>query len=100
MKFEVEQHSTIDKKFGAGNSHIWMYIGYDDVNHMEVDAAVEQMKQIMEKYWDEKFHEALYMKKVIDNWNENKGGIQEDYESRDEYLRDHGLTVMRQGNIE
>lgn len=72
MKFKIEDHDGIDKMFGVGNDHIWMYVDYDDVNHTEVDAAVHVMKKIMEEHWDEKLYEAIYMEMVLDNWNKQE----------------------------
>ena len=85
-KFEEEKHNRYDKSFGFGNSHIYMWIDYDDVDHNTVDAALEVMKEVLNKHWDENLFKEKLKEKAIDRWNENKYGLQDDFESLEEYL--------------
>ena len=79
MKFIIETHSQIDKCFYFRNGHVCMDVDYDDVNHMEVDAAVKHKKQIREKTWDENEYKRLYKDELVNRWNLNEGDIQSDY---------------------
>lgn len=86
MKFEIEEHSTIDKRFGVGNDHIWMYVDYDDVNHEEVEAAVNYLKTIVEKHWDmQQFNEFIKPEREK-RWKEDKW-LREKYPDMNEYIK-------------
>lgn len=98
-KWEVEIHSGIDKSFGMGNDHIWMKVDYDDVNHPEVDAAVKCVQEIMEKHWDEKLYESHYINVLLAEWKANEYNLQADYDDKDDYLLQNGITIDRIGKI-
>lgn len=92
MKYEIQKHSTIDKRFEFRNEHISMEVDYDDVNHPEVDAGIELMKEILDEYWNEDLFKKKYKEKIMEVWNENKYDIQSDYENNlEEYLTNFGL---------
>lgn len=84
MKFEIEDHDGIDKRFGAGNDHIWMYVDYDDVNHPMVDAGINYIKQLLEKHWDEHEFRTYQVIEFTKHWNDDEY-LQEGY-TLEEYL--------------
>jgi hypothetical protein len=55
--FIIGSHSTIDKKFEFSNEYVSMQVDYDDVNHIEVDVAIEYIKEILDKNWNNKLFE-------------------------------------------
>jgi predicted RND superfamily exporter protein len=91
MKVEIEKHTTVDKNFGFYTKHLALYVDYDDVNHPEVDAAVEVLKEIIEKNWNEDSFKEKFKEKVLNRWNENKYNLQSDFESLEEYLENNGI---------
>lgn len=50
MTFTAQSHSGIDKSFEVTDGFIEMRVDYDDVNHKEVDCALEAMLFILNKY--------------------------------------------------
>jgi len=92
VKVYVEEHSGIDKSFQfTVNDVISMQIDYDDVNHAEVDAATRILKSIIEKNWDEKLFQSEYKKELLAIWDKNEYNLQSDYESKEDYLSQHGF---------
>lgn len=63
--FSIEKHSTIDKKFEFSNEYVSMQVDYDDVNHIEVDVAIEYIKEILDKNWNNKLFEQRLKEKAI-----------------------------------
>jgi len=63
--FNIENHSTIDKRFEFSNEYISMQVDYDDVNHIEVDVAIEYIKEILDKNWNNKLFEQRLKEKAI-----------------------------------
>lgn len=63
--FSIEKHSVIDKKFEFSNEYVSMQVDYDDVNHIEVDVAIEFIKEILDKNWNNKLFEQRLKEKVI-----------------------------------
>lgn len=49
MEVYIEKHSTIDKSFEMSTPHFSMQINFDNVNHEEVEAAIIQLKKIIQK---------------------------------------------------
>lgn len=86
MPFEIDKHNHYDKSFGFGNSYIWMDVDYDDVDHDTVDAALELVKEILDKHWDEKRFKEIRLEKALQRWNENRYNLQSDFDSLEEYL--------------
>jgi predicted RND superfamily exporter protein len=84
--FEIEEHSTIDKSFGFGNDNIYMYIDYDDVDHIRVDAALETVKYILNTFWNEDMFKDELKKRALKQWFDNEYNLQSNYESIEEYL--------------
>ncbi len=94
MKVNIEPHSTINKRFDITTEHLCLMVDYDDVNHMEVDAAVLVLKEIIEKHWDKELYKKLYKEQVIKTWEKNEYGLQSYYDEEGGfhgYLRDHGI---------
>lgn len=93
-KVYVENHSGIDKSFEFRiNNALSMQIDYDDVNHAEVDAATRVLKSIVEKHWDDELFKQEYKKELIAVWNKNEYDLQSDYDSKEDYLTQNGVTV-------
>jgi hypothetical protein len=89
--FTMEAHTTIDKAFEISGDYISMYVDYDDVNHMEVDAAAETILEILNKHWDEGLFKEKYKTEVIRKWEQNYHNLQIDYESYEDYLQQHNI---------
>ncbi len=62
--FSIEKHSVIDKKFEFSNEYVSMQVDYDDVNHIEVDVAIEFIKEILDKNWNNKLFEQRLKEKM------------------------------------
>lgn len=95
MKVDIDDHSIIDKRFDVMTEHLCLMVDFDDVNHAEVDAAVLQLKKIVEEHWNEELHEKLYLEELMKIWNENKNNIQRDYEDEGGltgYLQNFGIN--------
>jgi hypothetical protein len=84
--FEIEKHNHYDKSFGFRNSYLCMDVDYDDVDHDTVDAALEVVKEILNKHWDEELFKKIRLEKALQKWSENRYGLQDGYESLEEYL--------------
>lgn len=94
MKVNIEQHNSISKRFDVRTDHLSLKVDFDDVNHAEVDAAVLQIKKIIEENWDNELHDKLYKEEIMKIWNANEYDLQSDYEHEgglEGYLSGHGL---------
>lgn len=93
MVVNIEPYNSNSKKIGITTEHLYLMVDFDDVNHPEVEAAVKQLKKIIEEHWDEDLHAKLYKEEVIKVWEENEYGLQSDYEEEGltGYLADHGI---------
>lgn len=94
MKVNIENHNSISKRFDVNTDHLSLRVDFDDVNHAEVDAAIQQVKKILEENWDAELHDKLYKEEIMKIWNSNKYDLQSDY--KDEgglrgYLEGHGI---------
>lgn len=90
----IEPHSGIDKRFDFHVNDVFSAkVDYDYVNHLEVDAAAEYLKELIEKCWVEDRFQEIYRAKVEKEWDDNVCGIQKDYESKEEYMSDHGFSL-------
>ena len=67
--FNITKHSEIDKNFEFSNKYISMQVDYDDVNHIEVDAAIEYIKEILDKNWNDKFFKQKFKEKMKNEKN-------------------------------
>ena len=85
MKFEIEEHNRIDKRFRFGNGRISMLIDYDDVDHSEVDAMLRTIKSVLEDNWDQKLFLNNLSEELIKHYHENPD-IAEEYGSLERYL--------------
>lgn len=95
MKVSIEPHDTCDKRFDVTTDHLCLMVDFDDVHHAEVEAAVLQLKKIIEDHWDDELHKKLYKEEVMKVWNANEYGLQSDYDDEggiEGYLRDHGIN--------
>lgn len=91
MKVEVEKHTTIDKFFCVTTKNLSLQVDYDDVDHAETDAAVQQLKEIVEKYWNPERHLELLKVELIKEWDKDKH-LRESYSNqRDLFLAERGL---------
>ena len=90
-EFEIERHNTSYKSFDFSNHRVSVQVDYDDVNHPEVDAGIELMKEILNSHWDEKRFKELYREKVMEVWNKNEYGLQTDFENLEDYLQNYGI---------
>ena len=85
----IEEHSYLSKSFEMYFPHdVRVYVDYDDVNHEEVNATVETLKEIVEKHWDEKVFKEKLKIKVMELWNKNEYDLQSDYNSFEEFLKE------------
>lgn len=91
--FKISKHNKWDKFFFMSNSHIHMEIDYDDVNHAEVDAATDVVLEILNKHWDEKLYKEKYKEKILEMWEINEYNLQNDFENKEEYLENYGITT-------
>ena len=82
----VEDHNQIDKRFEFHPPHCAMLVEYDDVDHDETDAAIIVLKKLIEKHWDEDVFEKQLRKIKKSNWKNNINGVQQDYNSFEDYL--------------
>lgn len=80
MKLKIEPHNSTNKMFSITTEHLCLMVDFDDVNHAEVEAAVLQLKKIIEENWDVELHKKLYKEEVMKTWNKNEYGIQSDYD--------------------
>jgi hypothetical protein len=88
--FVIEGHDRIDKSFMVYNDHITLNVEYDDVNHVEVEAAIEHIKEILDKHWDESVYDQKYKENILKVWYLNEYNIQDDYDNNiEEYLNDN-----------
>ena len=63
--------------------------------HEEVDAAIQQLKEIVEKHWDDNKHNEYYKQELIKIWQKNEYGLQDDYKDNGgfkTYLTYHGFS--------
>ena len=94
MKVSIEPHNTINKRFDVITEHLRLMVDFDDVNHAEVDAAVLQLKKIIEENWDAELHKELYKEHIMKIWEKNEYNLQSDYDDEGGlagYLADHGI---------
>lgn len=56
-----------------------LQIDYDDVDHVETDAVVLQLKEIIEKHWSDVKHRRLFEEQLVAEWNRDKY-LREDHE--------------------
>lgn len=61
---KISKHDRLDKFFLIETDHLKMKVDYDDVNHIEVDAASKLLEKIITEYWDEGEYEFIYIKEV------------------------------------
>ena len=100
MKVRIESHTTIDKSFivrlesEVNNfQDVDLRIDYDDVNHPEVDAIVQEMKETLETHWDNSNFLEKYRTQLIENWIRNRE-MQEDWDwDINNYLKKKGFDV-------
>lgn len=95
MKVTIQHHCTLDKRFDVTTEHLCLMVDFDDVNHPEVDAAVQQLKKIIEEHWDAKLHKKLYKEEIMKVWEKNEYGLQKHYDDEGGlagYLADHGIN--------
>ncbi len=88
MKVNIDNYNECDKSIYLNANHFSMEIDYDDVNHDEVEASVELLKQIIEKHWDEKLFKKIYKEKAILRWNSDKYLREEFDDNLDNFLKD------------
>ena len=94
MKVNIELHNSISKRIDVRTDHLSIKIDFDDVNHAEVDAALRQLKKIIEINWDTELHDELYKEEIMKIWNANEYGLQSDYDDGLEgYLERHGIEI-------
>jgi len=94
MKVNVEKHSTTDKSFTITTPHLNIKVDYDDVNHCEVDAAIETLQIILEKFWNEEFFLNVKKKVIMKVWHKNENHLQQLYEEEgglEGFKRDNGI---------
>lgn len=92
MVMDVSSHSKYDKSFMVHSKHLQLEVDYDDVNHAEVDAAVEQIRRIVAKHWNPEVHKQLLKEILMAQWNKNESNLQNDYEGNvEDYLKSNGL---------
>lgn len=92
----IEKHTTLNKSFDFNTSELNMRVDYDDVNHAEVDAAVQQLQEILRTHWNPERHKELLKVEVMKTWEANEYGLQKDYEEEgglEGYLRDNGVSA-------
>ena len=92
MKARISNHTTIHKWFDFDTDHLQMKVDYDDVNHAEVDAAIQQVKEIVDKYWDDDKHSSYYRQELLAIWDANEYDLQNNHENLTEYLRRYGVN--------
>lgn len=94
MTITIDPHDGIDKSFGVKILELDLYfeVDYDDVNHTEVDAAIKMLRDILMpiQFNPIKFKE-YYKEELMKTWNDNRSGLQEDYESLEDYLEQNRL---------
>lgn len=90
-KFTIENHTTLDKKFGFYNSNIYFNVDFDDVNHEEVDAATQYIQQILNQHWDQEEFKKIYKDKMIQTFNDPIKGadLREEWETFEEFWGDN-----------
>lgn len=97
MKVNIEPHNSINKRFDVDTDHLSLKVDFDDVNHAEVDAAIQQVKKIIEENWDYELHQKLYKEEVMKIWNANEYGLQSDYDDEGGlkgYLEEREIYIM------
>ena len=93
-KFYIEEHNQSDKSFEFSNDHVSMQIDYDDVDHTEVDAAIQLIKTILDTHWDEKKFGLIRLSMLKNTWYANEDELQDEYEGDlEEYLRNNGIEM-------
>lgn len=96
MKISIQNHTTLNKLFEVRMGEVRLRVDYDDVNHSEVDATIKQLKEIIEKHWDDEKHREYFKQELMRIWNENKYGLQGDYDEEGGlagYLANYDFTV-------
>lgn len=96
MKVYIEDHSTINKSFEVTIDELSLRVDFDDVNHAAVDAAIKQLKKIVEKHWNDEKHRKFFKKELMKIWNENEYGLQNDFDDEgglEGYLRNNGFKL-------
>jgi hypothetical protein len=94
MKIFIERHDGSFKRFQMTIPPISVRVDYDDVDHPQVDAAVETIKKVLEEHWDEEFFQKKFKEEIMKVWNKNDYDLQSDYEGGlEEYLENYGLSI-------
>jgi len=94
MKLNIEEHTSTYKSFMVYTEHLSLKVDYDDVNQPDVDAAIQQLRAIIEKHWNPETHTELFRKEVMKIWIANKYDLQSDYDDEgglEGYLANHGI---------
>ncbi len=88
---KIQKHSSVDKEFELIMPHVRIIVDNDDVNNIEVDAAIRVIEKIINENWSEDMFIALYRDGIEKQWKENKWNIQDDYDSYEDYLKQNEL---------
>ena len=94
VKVRIEPHNGVNKRFDVDIPYARLMVDYDDVDHAAVDAAVEVLKVIVEKHWDETLFNKKRKELVLKEWEDNEYDIQQDYFTEggfEGFLKDRGL---------
>ena len=83
----IQPHDHLNKWFMIYMPHITLKVDYDDVDQQETDAAVEVLKEIIEKHWSESLYKEKYKEKLLKNWNDNETNVQMEHDSFEEYIQ-------------
>lgn len=86
----MDDHSGYDKSFYLWAPHLCLEVDYDDVNHDEVDAATQHLMEIIKEHWNEDVYNKYYLVQLKLKWEENAYNLQKDYDSLEDYLKQHG----------
>jgi hypothetical protein len=88
----IEGHDECDKSFRMDFPHVGVQVDYDDEkDRAEVEAAVQTLKEIVEKHWNEKLFKKYLRSELMKTWNQNDYDLQDDYEDLKDYLDQNGL---------